>query len=354
MNRGPAAPSSPGLAAYAYAGTNVSGNEQGYVTNYPISNEGVSLSSSGSSVSGASGSLVVTNHFVFATDGKYIVTYTRDTSGGLQQTSSVDGTAHNITPQGSIVGPLTVDRSGQTLYAAEIEYDGTDNDAYSIWTINADGSLTFVANIGSNVDYNSYLAFTQDNRYAYGYGCYFANWDVFGLARNNDGTLTSFDSGALPPPSNDFICPSGVATSANYVVIAFIDVESQNALEQLGAYTLHDDGTLSLISNTVINTPFTGVRDIAMDPSGQYLAVSGDRGLQMYSLHADGTLAAVGPVMDSSLPFNVLKWDSSNHLYAINGIGLYIFTATSGVLSEDPGSPLPVTEGGSLAVSPAQ
>jgi hypothetical protein len=252
------------------------------------------------------------------------------------------------------VGPLTLDRTGHTLYAAEIEFDGTDNDAYSIWTINADGSLTFVGNIGPNVDYNTFLAFTQDNHYAYGYGCYFVSWDVFGLARNSDGTLSQFDSGALPPPSNDFICPSGVATSTNYVVIAFIDVEMQGSLEQLGSFTLNSDGTLTLLPSTVINTPFTGERSLAFDQTGQYLAVSGGAGIQMYSLQSGGMLAPIGSVVDGGVPFNMLKWDNSNHLYAISDSALYVFNSSSGVLAQAPGSPLPVTDAGSLAVLPTQ
>lgn len=346
--------SGSGPAADVYVGTNVSGNGSGYVSNYLFSSAGVPESIAGSSVSGASGSLQVTSQYVFATDGKYIVTYTRNAGGGLAQTSSVDGTAHNITPQGSLVGPLTLDRSGHTLYAAEFEYDGTDDDAYSIWTINADGSLTFAANVGSNVDYNSPLAFTPDNRYAYGYGCYFASWDVFGFARNSDGTLAPFDSGALPPPSNDFICPSGIGISTNYVVIAFVDVETQGLPEELGSYTLNSDGTLALIPSTVINTPFTAERSMAFDPTGQYLAVSGDSGIQVYSLQSGGTLTPIGSVVDSGVAFNAVQWDSSNHLYAISGAALYTFTSNAGVLTLAPGSPIPVTDAGSLAVLPRQ
>jgi 6-phosphogluconolactonase (cycloisomerase 2 family) len=347
--------SGSGLAADVYVGTNVSGYGSGYVTSYIINSAGVSASAAGSSVSGASGSLNVTAQFVFATDGRYIVTYTRDAGGGLAQTSSVDGTAHNITPPGSEVGALTLDRTGHTLYAAEIEYDGSDNDAYSIWTINADGSLSFVNNVGPSVYYNSPLAFTQDNHYAYSYGCYFAGWDVPGFARNSDGTLAQFESGALPPPSNDFICPSDVETSAmNYVVIAFIDVEAPGSLEQLGSFTLNSDGTLTLLPSTVITTPFDGERNMAFDPTGQYLAVSGGAGIQMYSLQAGGTLAPIGSVVDSGVPFNVVKWDNSNHLYAISGAALYVFSSNAGVLTQAPGSPMPVTEAGSLAVLPEE
>ena len=355
MKGGAVTPASPGVAAYAYVGTNVSGNERGYVINYPISSQGISLSAAGASVSGVSGTLAVTAQFVFATDGRYIVTYTRDANGGLTQTSQVDGTAHNITPDGSIVGPLTVDLTGHTLYAAEIEYDGTDNDAYSSWSINADGTLTFLSNAGPEVNYNTYLSFTQDDHYAYGYGCYFLGWEITALARNSDGTLTAFDSGALPPPNNDFLCPGGVATSAlGYAVVPYVDVEQEGSLFQLGSFTENSDGTLTLVADSVIYTPFLGVRSVMFDPSGQYLALSGDRGIQMYSLQPGGLLTPIGSIVDDAVPFNVLRWDNDNHLYGISGAGLYVFTSSAGVLTPVPGTPLPVTEAGSLAVLPAE
>lgn len=352
-NRGATPPSSaPTIAAYAYVGN---ASEMGHVSDFPISSQGIPLSAAGSSTSGASGLLAVTPHFVFATDGRYIVTYTRGTNGGLRQTSSVDGTAHNITPPGSFVGPLTVDRTGSTLYAAEIEFDGTDNDAYSVWTINSDGSLTWIANSNINVDYNTFLSFTHDNRYAYGFGCYFIDWDITGLARNSDGTLTSFDTGAINPPSNDFLCPSDVQTSTTYAVVAYIDVEMQGAHEQLVSYTIASDGTLGLLLNSVVTTPFLGERSMAFDPTGTYLAVAGDYGIQMYQLGAGGSLTAIGSVVDNGIAFSQLKWDNSNHLYAISGGagGLYVFNSVAGVLTQDPG-PLPLVQAGSLAVLSAQ
>jgi hypothetical protein len=104
----------------------------------------------------------------------------------------------------------------------------------------------------------------------------------------------------------------------------------------------------------VINTPFSGERSMAFDPTGQYLAVAGQAGIQMYSLQSGGTLTAIGSIVDPGVPFNVVRWDTSNHLYAINGSGLYAFTSSAGVLTQAPGSPIPLTEAGSLAVLPEQ
>ena len=348
--------SSSGIAAYAYVGTNTSGNGTGYVKQYIISNNGVSPSPIGSSVAGASGYLAVTSQFVFATDGKNIVTYSHNTALGLRQTSSVDGTAHNITPQDSLVGPLTLDHTGHTLYAAEINYDGTDDDAYTIWTVNSDGSLSYLGASGINVDYNTYLAFSPNNQYAYGYGCYFANWDIFGFIRNSSGSLTSLDPQAEIPPGNGAMyCPADLAVSAmNFAAVAYSDISTPGSNYLLATYAVNSNGTLGLVANSEITTPFTAEHSMEFDPTGQYLAVAGDAGIQVYSLQAAGTLTPVGSVVDSNVAFNVVRWDDSGHLYAISASGLYVFTSAAGVLTQAPGSPLPVTDAGRLAVLPAQ
>jgi|SRR5579862_5368655 len=356
-----AAQTNPGanaIAAYAYVGTNVSGNGQGYVTDYLISLTGQSLSTIGSSVSGASGSLAVNSRFVFATDGKNIVTYTRGANGDLHQTSSVDGTAHNITPQDSSVGSVTLDRSGQTLYADEINYDGADDDAYTVWKINSDGSLTYVAPTGISSDYFTPLSFSQNNVYAYSDGCYFATWQINGFTRNtNNGTLTSFNPNAAIPPNNNgqMWCPDDLAVSAmNYVAIDYNDVGNPGNDYLLAMYTLNSDGTLGLVQNSEITTPFNAEHSMAFDPSGTYLAVAGGMGIQMYRLQTGGMLAPVGSVVDGNVAFNVVRWDNSGHVYAISSSALYIFTSSSGVLTQDAGSPLSISQAGSLAILPAQ
>ncbi len=344
------------FAAYVYVGNNVSGNGNGYVTEYTIAGTGISLTT-GASVTGASGSLNVNARYVFATDGTNIVTYTRDSNGGLRQTSSVNGIQHNITPQGSAVGSMTLDHTGQTLYAAEINYDGSDDDAYSAWSVGSNGVLTYINSYGINVDYHSPLGFSQNNHYAYGYGCYFASWDVFGFVRNSDGTLSSLNpNAAIPPGSGDpMYCPNDLAVSAmNYVVVAYDDVSSPGSNYLLAVYTLNSDGTLGLVNNSEVTTPFTGETSAVFDPSGTYLAVAGNAGIQMYRLQSGGTLAAVGSVVESNVSFTELRWDNSNHVYAISNSGLYVFASANGVLTKSPGSPLPTTDAGSLAVLPAQ
>ncbi len=346
-----------GIAAYAYVGTNASGNNTGYVIDYPIFATGASLSAAGSSVSGASGSLAVNSGFVFATDGKNIVTYTRGAHGDLHETATVDGTSHNITPQDSFVGSIVLDRSGHTLYADEINYNGADDDAYTIWTIDSNGSLTYSGATDISSDYSSPLAFSENDLYAYGYGCYFASWDIFGYMRNaQSGALTSFNPQAAIPPGNGMYCPANLAVSAmNYVAVAYSDVSQQNSNFQLASYAIsNNNGTLNRVQNSEVTTPFTAVPSMWFDATGTYLAVAGNLGIQVYKLASSGTLTAVGSVVDGNVAFQQLRWDGSNHLYAISSTGLYVFTSNAGVLTQDRGYPLPVNQAASLAVLSAQ
>lgn len=356
-NNSPQLASGTILSAYTYVGSNVNGNGNGYVTDYVFSATGITLTPVGHRVTGASGSLEVNGPYVFATDGKNIVTYTRNTTtGGLHETSSVDGTAHNITPQGSAVGSITLDRSGQTLYADEINYDGTDDDAYTIWAINSDGSLTYTGATGISADYYSPLSFTQNNTYAYSYGCYFAGWEINGFIRSSNGALMSFNPNAAIPPGNGMFCPGGVAVSAmNDAVVPYVDVSQQGSNYLLAVYAINNsNGTLGLVTNSEIPTPFTAVSNLWFDPAGTYLAVAGNLGIQMYKLTSSGTLTPVGSVVDSNVAFLQVGWDDSNHLYAISSSGLYVFRSNQGALTQAPGSPLPQSQAASLAVLPAQ
>ena len=345
------------IAAYAYVGTNVSGNGNGNVSDYVISATGISLSPVGHQVSGASGSLAVNQQFVFATDGTNVVTYGRGANGDLHEVASVNGVAHNITPQDSLVGSIVLDRGGQTLYADEINYDGADDDAYTIWTINSNGSLVYAGATDISSDYFAPLAFSQNDLYAYGYGCYFASWDIFGFTRNTqNGALTSSNPNAAIPPGNGMYCPANLAVSAmNYVAVAYSDVSQQGSNFLLADYAINNNnGTLNLVQNSEITTPFTAVTSTQFDPTGTYLAVAGNLGIQMYQLTSAGTLTAIGSVVDPNVAFETVRWDNSNHLYAISSSGLYVFRSTNGVLTQAPGYPLPQNQAASLAVLPAQ
>ena len=338
-----------------YVGSNAYGSGNESISGFTVDSSGTAQPISGSPFTGPSSSEVVNSSYLFATDGTNIETYSIGSGGTLQQASSINGTMHNQIPNGSAVGNMTLDRSGQTLYAAELNFDGADNDAYSYFGIGSGGNLSFLNSSSIDTNYHTPLSFSQSNQFAYGEGCYHFTPEIFGFSRNGDGTLTSINTNAILPPTNNpgtMWCPDDSAASAgNYLALVYFDLSVQNGPYYLATYTINSDGTLGLVTNSEVTTPFTGEAAVSFDPTGQYLAMAGQGGIQVYQINANGIFTPVGAVQQPSVAFTALSWDNSNHLYAIAASGLYIFNSDNGALTLD-GSPYPVTNPGSLAVLP--
>jgi hypothetical protein len=338
--------------AYAYVGSNTSPNK---VTAFSVLPNGSAHLVPGSPFIGPSNYLNVSSGYLFGADLTHIATFTRTTTGGLRLTSLIDGTARNDTPTGSGLSGMTLDHTGRNLYVGEINFQGTENDAYAAFTVGAGGKLQFVANSNINVDYNSPLAFSPNNQFAYGQGCHFANWDVFGLKRSSNGTVAGFDTKArIPPSSSGFVCPSASAVSARgYLAVAFGEAFS-GSVQSVAMYHINSDGTLSLIAGSEQPTRLTGVGGMTFDPTGTFLAVAGQNGLYMYRLLSNGKLAVADAPLATAVSFVDVRWDHRGHLFALSATALFIFDSSNGVLSPASGSPHAVAKAQSLAVLPVQ
>jgi 6-phosphogluconolactonase (cycloisomerase 2 family) len=346
---------SDSAVAYVYVGAPNLSSAGAPIEGFAVASDGTAQTIAGSPFNVASDSVVASSSYAFATDGTNIVSHSIGSGGTLQQVSTIDGTANNQIPNGSAVQALSLDRTGATLYAAELNYDGTGNNAFSSFGIGSSGGLTFLNSSSEDANDHGPLAFSQGNQYAYGEGCYHFNSEIYGFSRSGDGTITSVNTNAQLPPNidpNTLWCPDDSAASAgNFLAVVFYDLSQQNGTYYLATYTINSDGTLALVANSEIATPFTGETAMSFDPSGQYLAVAGGAGIQVYQISAAGLLTAVGDVQQPSLAFLALRWDGAGHLYAVTSEGLYIFSSNNGQLTLD-GSPYPVTNAGSLAVVP--
>ncbi len=120
-------PTTNPIVAYAYVGENTT---PGNISAFAIRLDGMISRVSGSPFRGPAQNLVVSSGYVIGTDRLNITTYTRLATGALLLSSVVNGVAHNDTPNGSAVGGMTLDRTGSSLYASEINFRGTDNAAY--------------------------------------------------------------------------------------------------------------------------------------------------------------------------------------------------------------------------------
>jgi hypothetical protein len=346
-----ASASSP-TVAYVYVGENTSPAK---IFALAVQMNGSTRLVSGSPFRGPSQRLVVSSGSVYGTDGTNIVTYTRAANGALRATSAINGTAHNDTPHDSAVGAMTLDRTGKSLYTAEINFQGADNDGYAEFGVASNGSLAFRGNTPISVNYHSFLQFSQSNRFAYGSGCYFVNWDVFGFVRGSDGSLTPFTPGdTFPPdPTGDFLCPSGMAASAKGYVAITYSIASSGSKHNIAIYRIGSSGRLQLISQSITATKFTGIGGVRFDPTGTYLAVAGQNGIETLRLNSNGTLTNLGRPLDTNIIFRDVKWDNVGHVYAISTGGLYLFGTHNGVLSPIGGRHA-IAQANSLAVLPTR
>jgi len=340
-----------GPVAYVYVGQNIFSTPE-EISAFAVFSDGSAQKVSGSPFVGPSRQIVVSSGFLFGTDGKNIQVYRRLSNGGLAKSSSVDGTAHNDTPQGSGVGGLTLDRTANSLYAGEINFQGADNDAYAEFANLHNGTITWQANTPINVDYNSAIEFSENNQFAYGTGCFFANWDVFGFHRLTNGQLVPFDVGnTFPPnPNGDILCPGPAAASAKGFLAVSYGVANAGSKQNIITYRITSTGGLQTITNSVVATNFTGV-DLRFDPTGNFLAAAGQNGIEVFRLNTtNGTLTRIGSLLEPTATFASVLWDDSGHVFAISNSALYVFTLHSTGLTLT--GVHAVTNSGSLAVLP--
>ncbi len=349
---GPAASSV--AVSYVYVGnSSLSG---GTISGFAVNADGSATEIASTSSGG--GSLATNDHFLLASDPTNITSFTIGSGGTLTKVNSVDGTAHNDTPSGSAVGSLSMDRMGHSLYAGEINFQGTDNGGYEHFEVGSDGKITWVDNAGISADFGSTLTFSQDNQFAYGHGCYFLTFGVEGFSRGSNGTLTAISSNAQPPQAGDNLdlCPGASTASpkSNYLVSVITPVGSQGGDNLLVTYQIHSDGTLSLSSQ--VTTAFTAIYDVAFDPSGTYVAAATNAGVQIYSASSTGMLTPVGSAGAQSVTFNGVQWDSKGHLFGLSNSSnaLYIFNVSNGTAAGASGSPHAVNNPGAMAVAAAQ
>lgn len=359
---------SSGSSAYAYVAS-PGYPASGLIYEFAVAPNGSATPISGSPLSGADGSIVGGGHYVFATDGKNIVTYTIGSDGSLSQTSTVDGTAYDQDQQSAAVQSLSLPQDGRNLYTDNWFVDGANN-AYESWTVGSSGALSYLESTGLPL-YSTAggwpFSFTSDGRFAYTWSV--CKWDgsVWGYTRAANGALKSFETHAAGLSSGNLSgatseCSQGVATSAKgFVVVAWNGGYCCGGPTGFASYAVQTNGALNQVPGSEV---VANEAAMAFDPSGQYLAVALAGGIQMYQLQSSGRLTPIGSVQESGVPFGSLAWDSASHLYAItnpnsqlcqsggSACGLYIFNSSAGALTLAPGSPYAVSQAGNLAVVP--
>src|SRR3954464_13313930 len=107
---------SQAAVAYSYIGT--SGRSTAGIYGFSIAPDGTATSVPASPAAGPSSYVVTNSAFLFGSDTENIATYTRGNDGSLQQSSITYAVLSNASEPWAVQA-LSLDHSGQTLYAME-------------------------------------------------------------------------------------------------------------------------------------------------------------------------------------------------------------------------------------------
>jgi hypothetical protein len=266
---------------------------------------------------------------------------------------------YNVVNNGDGVISVYLDHTGSTLYA---DLYSTNNDYLSYSIDHSNGMLNQSGDLPGGPANNSPVSFIGNNKFAYSSSCYHFGPEIIGVQRARDGTLSYLNDFNPPYPaekSGGFYCPwLAAADPTNHLAIAMSPLTpdwGSDGPTQLATYTVDSSGNLTTTS-TYENMPSVlvgGVTNYWMSPSGEFLAVGGSLGLQLFRFNgANPITKKTGLIVAKEV--DQVFWDNANHLYAISRTAgkLWVFTVTATSVAPAPGSPHTIANPESLIVLP--
>jgi len=289
-----------------------------------------------------------TANWFFVSDGTNIYTFSIAASGALKQVSSVD--AAKFYGFSGLTGDfLTLDHTGSTLYSLAL--DGAGDNEFQFFNKNSStGALSF---IGSSDDTTLYgaLAFTGNNQFAYGFGCFQDESHAYGFKRGVDGTLTRLNLSLNVPtfPNGDFCLDTTATNPANNLAVSmYLETSTSGPPGPpawLGVYTADSSGNLTTKSTsaTMPKAAVGTVHQMTASPAGNLLALGGTSGLQVFHFNGANPITSYTALL-ATHELNQMQWDTHDHLFGISSSGrLYAFKITATGHKQAPGSPYFIT-----------
>lgn len=324
--------------------------------------------------------LSVTKKFLFGATanggGNKVTSYSIDSKGTLKKISSVNPLHYEPDNCAMFVDDpdLQVDSAGSTLYVQENpNCQGEGTAPYLSFRIESNGDMQYLGNSGGYLDdatqgNTARLHFTGSGKFGYDGECQEDNnnlSDVNIYKRESNGALTYIGQNnevPAPGPSGDPYCAGLLATDAeDHLAVALQQIQGTDGDNgplfgpyYLASYTADSNGNLTTTS-TAENMPeasFAGdfaVAAMSIDPTSKFLAVGG-QGFAIYHFNGSNPITKHSGVLQSSVGFQEFGWDKSNHLYALGGGKLFVYTVTSSSIKEAPGSPYSIPEASSVIV----
>jgi len=281
-------------------------------------------------------------HWLFASDGVSIYSFSIASNGALTLKSSIN--AQQFVNSSSGVTALVLDRTWSTLYARVYDMNTGGNLILAFNKNNTKGTLSYLGSTNYPAKpITSRVTFTGNNQYSYS-GAWFA------AQRNSDGTLSAFSINP-PLPSNpigDYSPSDAAADRANNLAVSFFVFDSQSgnlAAYVLAAYTADSFGNLTTNNTTATISSVYPAR-ISVSPAGNLLAVGGPGGLQVF--HFNGSNPITPYTKRLAWTNNDLAWDTHNHLYAAENGGVHAWRITPSFWKQ--ASPYPLSDPVALTV----
>ena len=364
--------------SYAYVGS--TGPAQvdstaGVITTFSVAADGSAQPTS--RTSGGIGALTAASGFVFGVgkSGTTVNTYTPRADGSLRATSAVNVIQTYLQGEDEYVANLNPDRSGTILNVGAV----WPNSDFVPLAIGPDGKLSYLGTISGGCGKSqALLTFSPDNRWAYDQ-C----WGIYNkYGRLSDGVLDGpydFQINQPPSPLGGNACDPVLLSSSSlgYVAVvwngnSYFCNSSQGNL--LATYSVDQNGNPMLVQGSTV-APQLWESDMAVDPSGTYIALGGYVGnqsagaVQVFKLRADGKPVMLGNAIVLSGVTNVssVRWNSLGHLFALGTLqdpqqctgknsacGLYVFNVTAQGVTAAPGSPHIVAHPSNVAVLTAE
>lgn len=318
----------------------------------------------------------VTNRFLFGAgdDNQSIYSFSLGKDGSLTKIGEIN--THNYDPADNncySVGPTQVDYARTTLYNDDWNCDG-DSQYIQSYKIEANGELTFLANSGGESEdwVMGPPAVLGTDTYLYTVGS-FDQGEPGGVIqsykRQSNGAMELANGNMeLPPTKNpdDVYSPFPVVAGdpANHVAIP---IQAENSISsandgpvQLASFTAQSNGDLAT-TNTPENMAVSDLQAIdsmSISPSGKLLVVggggsvysSGLKGFQIFHFNGSSPITHYSGVIQGNYVFSEFGWDKHDHLYALGGGYLFVYTATPTSIVEAPGSPYSIPEASSVIV----
>ena len=355
---GTLSPSNSAPVALVYVSSNPSSSDY-LIQAYTAAANGSLVATVGQNFSQPLSYLTASSHFLFATDGVNLDSFSvAQNDGAFTEVDSVNAQALG----GGCGGPINVflDRTGSTLYDLDFLGSQCANNAYQEFSVTSTGTLDYMGAPVASPGFETPLSFLGNNQYGYSATCYHFDPVVFGYERASDGSLTELSIVPAMPlgASGQEYCPSlGATDSANHLAVVMSPIYDSNwqpaGPNQLGVYTADASGNLTTTSRHS-NMPAVvagSVNQIVISPSGKLLAVAGSAGLQVFHFNGANPITRYTGLLAKD-PIAQIFWDNSNHLYAVSPSAgkLYVFTVTSASAVAAPGSPYLIKNPLGLAV----